>query len=69
MKHFYYVVVKSVSDKHYAYVDKVAENCNIVTRWATSLTTAVHHCETKKKAEELANYWNECYKANGTYMF
>lgn len=47
MKYFYYVVVKSVSDKHYAYVDKVAENRNIVKRrkkpknWQTIGTSAI----------------------------
>ena len=25
-----------------------------------------HICKTKKEAEELARYWNECYKNNGT---
>lgn len=24
---------------------------------------------TKKRAEEVAQYWNDCYKANGTYFF
>lgn len=24
---------------------------------------------TKKVAEEIAKYWNDCYKRNGTYLF
>lgn len=69
MKHFYYVVEEESNGKYYAYVDKVHKNVNICGRWKPTFVNFVHQCETKKKAEELANYWNECYKANGTYMF
>lgn len=26
-------------------------------------------CSSKKKAYELSNYWNECYKKNGTHLY
>lgn len=26
----------------------------------------IHYTTSKKKAEELARYWNKCYKENGT---
>lgn len=26
-------------------------------------------CPTKKRAEEVAEFWNASYKANGTYFF
>ena len=29
----------------------------------------MHSVPTKKKAHELADFWNECYKKNGTYLF
>ena len=67
MKHFYYVIMATKNEKYYAYVVEINKENAIPTHWVTS--GKVYPRETKKKAEELANYWNECYKANGTYMF
>lgn len=30
---------------------------------------SVNSCPTKKAAKELADFWNDCYKKNGTYAF
>lgn len=30
---------------------------------------AAQLCQTKKAAQELADFWNDCYKKNGTYFF
>ena len=70
MKNFYYALTVSENGKNYSYVLKVSESNNLlaVLKYHKNLTI-VHQCETKKKAVELVNFWNESYKANGTYMF
>ena len=82
MKRFYYVVsVDYTGDQHYykpgedltgkklcAFVESVTEQDNILpllNRWGN--VWAVNAFETKKRAEEVADYWNDCYKRNGTY--
>jgi hypothetical protein len=69
MKNFYYVVMEEIDGKNCAYVDKVSENTNICGRWEASQFIFVQPCESKKRAEELADFWNESYKTNGTYLF
>ena len=29
----------------------------------------VSACESRKRAEELAAYWNRCHKVNGAYLY
>lgn len=70
MKNFYYALTVSENGKNYSYVLKVKASTNL---WAIlkchKNLTIVHQCDSKKKAVELVNFWNESYKANGTYMF
>ena len=82
MKRFYYVVsvdytgderyYKSGEDlskeKYYSFVESVTEQDNLfcrINRWGRVF--AVNAFETKKRAEEIAAFWNGCYKKNGTY--
>lgn len=30
---------------------------------------AVNVCESKKQAEQIVKLWNDCYRANGTYLY
>ena len=69
MKNFYYVVMEKIDGKNFAYVDKVSDSTNICGRWEASQFVIVQPCESKKRAEELCEFWNESYKANGTYLF
>ena len=69
MKNFYYVVMEEIDGKKYAYVDKVSENTNICGRWEASQFICVQPCESKKRAEEIAEAWNGDFKKNGTYLF
>ena len=66
MKNFYYAIVEKYGDKYYSYPEKVQGNLNIVRRWNNEKFLVVQPCHTKHEAEKLANYWNECYKNNGT---
>lgn len=70
MKNFYYALTVSENGKNYSYVLKVNASKNLLsTLKCHKNLTIVHQCESKKKAVELVNLWNERYKANGTYMF
>lgn len=70
MKNFYYAVSEHENGKNYAYVIKATASDNLLGLFERhkNLKTA-NACETKKQAENLANFWNECYKINRTYMF
>ena len=55
---------------YYSCVIKVSENDNL----ASVLTRigGLKHASimpSKARAAEAANYWNDCYKANGTYFY
>lgn len=82
MKHFYYVVsVDYTGDKHYykpgedlnnqkfySFVESATECDNLLSRfnmWGRVLT--VNAFETKKRADEIAAFWNDCYRKNGTF--
>lgn len=51
--------------KYVAYAYSFLRNHNLVGIVENYSTFMI--CESKKKAVELADYWNDCYKANGTY--
>lgn len=66
----YMVVTVAENGKNLSYVLDVAGSCNLVSVLAgiRGLTSA-NVCKSKKTAAEIADDWNECYKANGTYMY
>lgn len=54
----------------YAYVIKINSSNNLKS--ALECIGGLVHANifpTKKDAEHTVNYWNDCYKANGTYLF
>lgn len=70
MKYFYYAVNTEDNGKIYAFVIKASINENLKTLFSGYKNLiSINACPTKKRAEELANFWNDCYKTNGTYMF
>ena len=84
MKNFYFVItvkqdrnenifsdeVKEVDYGYYAHVIKVKESENLFTSFdAIKGLTSANVFETKKKACEVATFWNNCYRQNGTYLF
>ena len=69
-KYFYYAATREQNGKNYAFVIKASNGDNLVSlfsRYGENL--AVNACATKKDADKLANFWNECYKKNGTNAF
>ena len=69
MKNFYLAVTIEQDGKYFSTVEKVGTNDNIVAFMQKRNYRYGHICESKKKAEELAEFWNASYKANGTYLF
>lgn len=56
--------------KNYAYAWPVFGSENLVSVLSRfSGLASANICATKKGAAELVTFWNECYKANGSYMF
>ncbi len=70
MRNKYLAVSTTENEKHVAFDVKVSENENLVSAMAgiKNLTTA-QICETKDKAQDLSDFWNECYRKNGTHMY
>lgn len=55
---------------YYAYVTSVSESDDLKSHLQT-IGGLLHAniCQTKRAAQELADFWNDCYKRNGTYFF
>ena len=69
MKSFYIAIQIKDNNKFYAYVIKVNTTDNLLSKLEINNIITANICDTKKKAEELVNLWNENFKNNGTYLF
>ena len=70
MKYFYYAATREQNGKNYAFVIKSGAGDNLLSVFARySNLKFVNACPTKKAAEKLADFWNECYEKNGTSAF
>lgn len=69
MKNNYIAVQIKENEKYYAYVVKVTESDNLLSKLTIKNIITANICDSKKRAEEIINHWNTCYKANGNYLF
>ena len=69
MKKFYIVVQITENNKNYAYVITVSESDNLLSKLKILNIKSANIFATKKRAYEVAERWNACFKANGTYYF
>ena len=70
MKRFYYAVnLENENGKLYAAVMSASEQTNIANQLKRDKIWSCNPCETKKRAHELVDFWNEQYKKNGTYAY
>ena len=69
MKHFYIVVQVEDNGKYYAYVVKVSESDNLLSKLKIKNIVTANIFRTKKKAKEVVEEWNRIHKENGNYMF
>lgn len=65
----YIAVQVTESRKNYAYVLKVSESDNLLSKLSIKGITAAKLCSTKKEAEKVVSAWNESFKNNGSFMF
>ena len=70
MKYFWIAATVREGNRHYACAFRVSENDNLKCRLeGVKNLSSANIMPTKKAACDLANHWNACFKANGTYMF
>lgn len=70
MRKTYIAAQAQENGKLYAYAIPVAENTNILSVIARHKNLiAANICETKKRANEFVNLWNNQAKQNGCFMF
>ena len=70
MKRFYIAAFDSENGKNYAYVLPVSENNNLCARLAEHKNmVAANLCPTRKAANSLVIFWNNCFRQNGTYLY
>lgn len=69
MKNFYIAVQIEENEKLYAYVIKVSESDNLLSKLNIKNIITANIYNTRKEAESVANHRNACYKANGKYLF
>jgi len=63
------VVTIKENERFLAYQDRIAECDNLICKLEIKNLFAVNMFTTKKKAEERARFWNQCYRENGIYLF
>lgn len=69
MKKIFVVFVIEESGKYYAYADTIKTGENLIYYIKRAHCIICHLCESRRQADDLANRWNEEYKANDTYMY
>ena len=69
MKHLHFAVVTTKNEKNFAsYVDVPIEGMNL-QGWMKEFSqrySIIQCVPSKQKAIELSDFWNDCYKKNGT---
>jgi len=69
MKNNYIAVQIKENEKFYAYVIKVSESDNLLSKLEIKNIITANICDTKKRARLIVEDWNARFKANGRYLF
>lgn len=69
MRYLYIVITISDERNNYSYVRKESPDNNLYSILSGIPGIKSANIYPKNKAYEIAAYWNECYRQNGTYMF
>lgn len=69
MKNTYIAVSVKENNKNYAYIVAVSGSDNLLSKLTIKGIEFANICETKKKAREIVEFWNECYRKNETYIY
>ena len=68
---YYYlaITIEPIKNRYFSYVERISDAENLV--WVINRTNHILHANimpTKKKAKEVVDHWNECYRKNGTFL-
>lgn len=69
MKYFYIAVTVEENSKCYSYAVKVSESDNLLSKLAIKGLLHANLCQTKKRAQEVVDFWNTIHRKNGCFMF
>ena len=69
MKYMWAVCDVETDGKYYAYPMRISVADNLLSKLAIKGIKVANLCETKAKAKEIANTWNETHKINKENMF
>ena len=65
----YIAITTKTGDKYLSFVLCVRNSDNLLSALNIKDIQNANICSSKKLAYELSDYWNECYKINGTYLY
>ncbi len=65
----YAAVTVTEEEKYCAYVIPFRSSDNALSKFKDKGLLHANVYTSKKDAEEIAGFWNECYKKNGTYLY
>jgi len=66
-KYSWLVIVEVFDGKRFAFTHRVSNSVNLLSELERFKSAeSVNIADSKKAAIELADYWNECYRKNGT---
>lgn len=70
-----YVLSYTKDNKHFAIAIETHDNSNLFyvfkgweKHYQLGDLNIIHYVSSKKKAEDLARFWNNCYRQNGTLL-
>lgn len=69
MKYAWAVCDVEADGKYYAYPIRISVADNLLSKLTIKGIKVANLCETKAKAKEIANMWNENHKTNKENMF
>ena len=68
-KNYYFAIIVCKQEKKYAHIVKVGAMDNVLNMLDIPGIYAANICPTRKRAFEIVNHWNACFKANNEYLF
>lgn len=70
MRKYIYIAVQ-IEEHNTFYADCIKISCsdNLLSKLKIKNIVSATIFQSKKQSEELAEFWNDCYKQNGRYMF
>lgn len=69
MKKIFVTLSINENGRRYAIAETIRTGENLLNYLKRYNLEVFHLCESRIQAEQLAIYWNECYKANGTNLY